>query len=236
MPRLVLFLLVLLVAFIADAPVIAALQNAPDWLPALAAKVTWIGNTSWQAVTLVTLMVCFALARPDPVSARRAQRLLSLVLACFLLILLTGIAVQILKHSFGRPRPDILGDLSPYTFVPFGFTRGWNAFPSGHSTTMGALALLAGRLFPRLWPVAWGIALLVAISRVIVGKHYPSDVVAGLALGAVLAAWLLDHWRTIGAVPRFDRPFRLPRPGIGPISGLVHIPRGIASFFRRRGA
>ena len=67
------------------------------------------------------------------------------------------------------------------------------SFPSDHATMAGAVA--AG-----LWLVSWrlglvtsALALLMAVTRVYVGAHYPQDVVAGLALGAVVAlvVWLI---------------------------------------------
>ncbi|MFL6180185.1 MAG: phosphatase PAP2 family protein [Actinomycetes bacterium] len=67
------------------------------------------------------------------------------------------------------------------------------SFPSDHATMAGAVA--AG-----LWLVSWrlgvvtsALALLMAATRVYVGAHYPQDVVAGLALGAVVAVvvWLI---------------------------------------------
>jgi membrane-associated phospholipid phosphatase len=62
-----------------------------------------------------------------------------------------------------------------------------NGFPSDHATAAGAVA--AGLFFVswRLGAVAAVLALLVAFSRVYVGVHYPQDVAAGLALGAVVA-------------------------------------------------
>jgi membrane-associated phospholipid phosphatase len=62
------------------------------------------------------------------------------------------------------------------------------SFPSDHATTAGAVA--AGLfLANRRWGiVAVGLALLMAFTRVYVGAHYPSDVIAGLALGAAVAA------------------------------------------------
>ncbi|MEX3016054.1 phosphatase PAP2 family protein [Gymnodinialimonas hymeniacidonis] len=189
--RLTLFLLALLVAFVLDVPVHQAVSNAPEGLADAASLITWVGKTDWQALVLITLMVGAAFAGPSPVSAA----VLRVAVACFLLILLTGIAVQALKYGFGRPRPAYLDGISPMTFAPFSFQSGWKAFPSGHATTMGALAVLACRIWPGAWAYAWGLAVLVAVSRVLVGVHYVSDVAAGLALGAVLAGWVLDRWR-----------------------------------------
>jgi membrane-associated phospholipid phosphatase len=236
MRLLTLFSLALMAGFAVDAPVALAVRNAPEWLSTAGARVTWIGQTDWQAIILITLMVVYALARPDPRSAARAQRLLQVTTACFLLILLTGIAVQVLKHGFGRPRPGALSELSPYILAPFGFQSGWNSFPSGHSTTMGALAVLAAHLWPRGKWIAIAFALFVGASRVIVAKHFPSDVIAGLGLGAVLSIWMLNRWQAAGAVPRAPRPLRQPKIGFGPASGLLEISRSfghqLAALFR----
>lgn len=77
------------------------------------------------------------------------------------------------------------------------------SFPSGHAqvagygwVTFGLLALIVVRGRHRWWLAAccWGLGLLVVGSRVVLGVHWPSDVIAGYAVGvagALLAAWLL---------------------------------------------
>jgi len=71
-----------------------------------------------------------------------------------------------------RPRPD---DPSP----------GWlnSAFPSSHATSYFAAATVYALKFPRLAPVLGVAGTLVALSRVYLGKHWPSDVLAGAAIG-----------------------------------------------------
>jgi membrane-associated phospholipid phosphatase len=84
------------------------------------------------------------------------------------------------KHLVGRPRPE---DASL-------------GFPSGHSTAaaafFGAVMFLAGALPPRLAAVVRVLAVvmigLVGMARVILRAHWPSDVLAGIALGLALAA------------------------------------------------
>ena len=80
-------------------------------------------------------------------------------------------------------------------------------FPSDHATMAGAVAmglLLADR---RLGVISWVAAVLLAFSRVYVGAHYPQDVLAGLALGAVVTGlgWLLvrrpAEWLVVRVVP-----------------------------------
>ena len=63
-----------------------------------------------------------------------------------------------------------------------------HSFPSGHAASAFGGAWLLGTYYPRLRPLFYCIALIVAFCRVYVGAHYPSDVVAGAISGVTLAA------------------------------------------------
>jgi undecaprenyl-diphosphatase len=57
------------------------------------------------------------------------------------------------------------------------------SFPSGHTMHAVAFSLIAATTFPELaWPL-WSFTVLVALSRPMLGLHYPSDVLAGALLG-----------------------------------------------------
>src|SRR5690606_34300685 len=86
-------------------------------------------------------------------------------------------------------RPDIIEKLG---------SAGWHAYPSGHSMLAMVIYGLALTLLAATTRGAVRIALLlsavliplaVAASRVVLGVHYPSDVLAGLTLGAALLFW-----------------------------------------------
>ena len=80
------------------------------------------------------------------------------------------------------------------------------SFPSGHATTAFAAAVAFGALWPRLRPLLWTYAIVIALSRVIVTAHHPSDVVAGAIAGAV-GALLVRDWlaaRRLGFSVRTD--------------------------------
>ena len=112
----------------------------------------------------------------------------------FFTIALSGIAANIIKNMIGRARPKMLDTLGPFHFEHAAFESTYASFPSGHSTTSGAIGMVMILLFPRYWPVWLAIAVLGGVSRVMVGAHYPSDVLAGLAFGAgfviLSARWL----------------------------------------------
>jgi membrane-associated phospholipid phosphatase len=89
---------------------------------------------------------------------------------------------QGLKRLFRRARPTVAGD--PRYPVRRPLT---SSFPSGHASAAGFNAvLLTGWDGPRAAPLWWGLALIVGTSRAYVRIHHPSDVVAGLATGALL--------------------------------------------------
>ena len=65
------------------------------------------------------------------------------------------------------------------------------SFPSGHTLHAVAFTILAVAAFPALGWILVRFAVLVALSRVVLGLHYPSDVLAGAAVGATLAGLAL---------------------------------------------
>jgi undecaprenyl-diphosphatase len=62
------------------------------------------------------------------------------------------------------------------------------SFPSGHTLHATSFAIMLSQFEPQWIPIVVPFAALVAASRVILGLHYPSDVVVGAAIGAVLAS------------------------------------------------
>jgi undecaprenyl-diphosphatase len=87
-----------------------------------------------------------------------------------------------LKAATGRPRPF---ESIPGVDTLVGATVG-QSLPSGHAATSFAGAVILTYLLPRAAPV-FLLAVAIAFSRVYVGVHYPSDVVVGAALGALVA-------------------------------------------------
>lgn len=110
------------------------------------------------------------------------------------LALATAIVEYPVKSYFRRRRPFI----TIIQAIAVGTKPGTWSFPSGHSATAFAGALLLGNFFPRWRRRLYTVASLVAFSRVYLGDHYPGDVVSGSAIGAALA-WILRRlpwpWR-----------------------------------------
>jgi undecaprenyl-diphosphatase len=92
-----------------------------------------------------------------------------------------------LKNRYGRLRP-CERPTGPPQRAPIP-DRG--SFPSGHTLHAVMAAIVTASLLPVVAPFFLLAALLIALSRVVLGMHYPSDVIAGAALGYILASILL---------------------------------------------
>ncbi len=89
--------------------------------------------------------------------------------------IVSAVCVQVLKHVFGRVRPEEILVIADY-----------GSYPSGHAANGATLGVAAMVLFPRLWVyvVASAWMLLMAISRTLVHAHWLSDTLGGLMVGA----------------------------------------------------
>jgi undecaprenyl-diphosphatase len=105
------------------------------------------------------------------------------VLGVILLIIVSDqTGYRLIKELFARPRPcDVLTDV----ITPIGCT-GTYSFPSNHALNNFAAAVFFYRLFPKLKWVLFITASLIAISRVYLGLHYPSDIIGGALIGILL--------------------------------------------------
>ena len=116
---------------------------------------------------------------------------------------IAGGLTDVLKRAFDRPRPSLVDPaVHPLVAVPHSA-----AMPSGHASTAFAAAVAVGLVHPRLrWPLL-ALAALIALSRVWLGVHYPTDVIAGAALGAAIAIalWRVSIWVFTDAGPARDR-------------------------------
>ncbi len=198
-------------------------RSLPAWIQGTAQVLTDIGRSNWILIPTGVLAVALLLADWTVVERRIAAawaEIGALSMYLFLAVAGSGVLVNLLKQIVGRGRPVVFAEFGPFSFHAFSFNYANESFPSGHATTLGALAAALVLIVPRRWIVIVLFALVAAATRVVVGAHYPSDVVAGMAVGAACAAGLA------ALLARFHYAFRRgaglrPLPRLTAVKSLV---------------
>jgi undecaprenyl-diphosphatase len=162
----------------------------PWWVQAMFMDITSLGGTT--IVTLITLAVLGYLI----IDGKRAAALLVLVSVA------GGAGLgSLLKLGFDRPRPDLVAHLVDVHTL---------SFPSGHAMVSAVIYLTLGALLAQvqgrkrlkgyILGVAVVLTLLIGMSRVYLGVHWPTDVVAGWCAGSAWAigCWVIAAWLQAG--------------------------------------
>jgi undecaprenyl-diphosphatase len=158
----------------------------PRWLEVIARDATALGGFAWLAAATAAIAMYLWLDGKSH-------------MAIFLVAATAsgGIMSALLKSLFDRPRPDLVPHLTHVSS---------SSFPSGHSmlaavvyVTLGSLlAAVTSRLALKIYvlAVAMLLAIVVGISRIYLGVHYPTDVLAGWLAGLIwaLVCWLIARW------------------------------------------
>ena len=149
----------------------------PKWLEEMMRDFTALGSTGVLTVMVLAIAGFLAMTRKGH--------------AALLVLVSVGGGVlisQTMKWAYARPRPDL---------VPHGAEVFTASFPSGHSMMSAVVYLTLGALLARTQPdravkayilaMAVLLTVLVGVSRVYLGVHWPTDVLAGWALGGLWA-------------------------------------------------
>lgn len=223
--------LVLLTALVFDAPLGAGPERISPVARALGNQITDFGKSDWILLSSAFLFVTgLASARLLRVARARTHAWFITHVGAYVFIAIagSGLAANLLKRVIGRARPVNFQDLGIYDFSPFSGSR-FESFPSGHATTVGALFMALALLLPRYRLLFVLLAVWFAMSRVMVGAHYPSDVMAGLVFGAWFSLMMAIVFSRHGLVfridvdgmptPRQSLVYRGPPIGNGPMPG-----------------
>lgn len=156
---------------------------------------TDFGKDSYVVWLLAAILLMIALVAPALRGASRSRLLrfgtrLQFLLFAVVVPLLAG---ELTKWIAGRGRPFAGGKADAFNFAPFSGTEAYSSLPSAHAITAFALAFAVGAVWPRARAAMLVYAVVIALSRLVLLAHHPSDVVAGALIG-VVGAMLVRYW------------------------------------------
>ena len=184
-----LVLLVVLTALVVDHHAVAL---AAEWMTPILDTIVGLLNPIGSGV--VPLIACATIGGLS--YALRRSRLRDAANLGALAFAAAGLVEFSIKHLVGRPRPDAA--LPALTVLGPSFAPDVDSFPSGHATSMFAVATVFTAFYPRGSWLFYPLATAVAVGRVYLGRHYVSDILAGAVVGSVIALYLVRSRARLG--------------------------------------
>jgi len=146
--------------------------SARDWVVRVLAAVSRVGD-GWIWFAIVVFLPIVG----GPVGTSASVRLVGVGIVNLILY-------KIIKRWIARPRP--------YRTCPgiCARTRSLDefSFPSGHALHSMAFSVILPMYYPLSALIVWPLTILIALSRIVLGLHYPSDVIVGALIGGITAA------------------------------------------------
>lgn len=179
--------LIVIAFFLLDAPIGSYATHSSYGLRPVGETITDLGKSGWilfaSAIVFVEALAVMRLT--SSVKAKfQAMFISHIAIYVFLSIAGSGLLANLIKRAIGRARPQLYEAQGILGHIPFAGSAKFESFPSGHSTTVAALLMAMALLAPPYRMLFLIMGLWLGFSRVIVAAHYPSDVIAGLSLGA----------------------------------------------------
>ncbi len=161
-------------------------------------QITVLGDSKWYFVSsFFVIICCYFLKKTNYYHNHKNIINVCNNFSIFLglSLIAAGLITQLLKHIVGRPRPAYTSFDGGLEFNFFYLNSNFHSFPSGHASTIFVVALVTSFLLPKLKYFFISLAGVIAFSRIIVGAHFFTDVLAGITvsyLGVKLTKLILD--------------------------------------------
>jgi undecaprenyl-diphosphatase len=204
--------LVVLAAALLDAASVSWAHGLPPAVAGLFGRITRFGQSDWLLIPtgVFTIILLASAWRRVPLLMRSAwAEIGGLVGYFFVAVAVGGLITDLVKWIVGRSRPPLFLSEGILGFHPLSTGYLHVSFPSGHATTAAAATVVVALISRRAALAVGVLAAAIAVSRVAVGAHYPSDVIAGAFIGAGYSYWLADRLAGKRFIFRRDRAGRI---------------------------
>ncbi len=156
--------------------------------------ITDLGDSLWYFLFFTLLFLSSYLIKTlNIIDKEKYFYLKKFSIFSFSYLLLVGLITQIIKHLVGRPRPNHSQLDGSFEFNFFSTESSFHSFPSGHSSTIIAITIIMVLTIPNLRYFFYFFGFLIALSRVVVGAHFLTDVVGGVII-AISVYKIFDYF------------------------------------------
>ena len=145
--------------------------------------ITDLGDSLWYFLFFILLFFSsYLIETLNIINKEKYFYLKKFSIFSFSYLLLVGLITQIIKHLVGRPRPNHSQLDGGFEFNFFSTESSFHSFPSGHSSTIIAITIIIALTIPNLRYFFYSFGFLIALSRVVVGAHFLTDVIGGVII------------------------------------------------------
>jgi hypothetical protein len=172
--------LLVMIAERAGAPVVLSLEFKGD----IKRESRWLAQYGQGSCTLVAALLMMLLDH------RKLNHNMPPGVLLLILVFGSSLICQIPKRLLGRVRPG-RDDAGKFLGPTWRHANYRESFPSSHSASAIAMSALLAKLYPPAAMLFWALAIICAALRYLMDAHWPSDVIAGIAIGYAAAIWAI---------------------------------------------
>ncbi len=158
-----------------------------DYLNIFFIKITELGNSVWYfGICLFSLLSLFINKKINFINISAQDKIINFFVKAIIYLATIGLVTQFIKHLLGRPRPNHVNLENSFDFNFITFDSSFHSFPSGHSSTIFMVGFILCAILPNLKYFFYVMVSIIAVSRVVVGAHFFTDVLAGGLLALIV--------------------------------------------------
>tara|TARA_B100000575_G_scaffold293658_1_gene305799 strand:- start:7819 stop:9153 length:1335 start_codon:yes stop_codon:yes gene_type:complete len=150
-------------------------------------NITEMGNSFWYfTISIFFVIILFINKKYSYIKLKDLDIKINFFISGVIYLATIGILTQIIKHIIGRHRPNYTNFDEGVSLNFFTLDSNFHSFPSGHASTIFMVSFILSAVLPKLKYYFFTLACIIAFSRVVVGAHFITDVVAGGLLAYII--------------------------------------------------